>query len=90
VTSSVRLLGAHGCHLCDAARRVLDQVAGDTPFRLEVVDITGDPELEGRYRERIPVVEVDGEEAFTYFVHPEALRRRLRRQDAQARPPAAS
>ena len=30
-----------------------------------------------RYRERIPVVEVDGREAFTYFVHPDGLRRRL-------------
>ena len=38
---------------------------------------TDDPELERRYRERIPVVEVDGEEAFTYFVHPDGLRRRL-------------
>ena len=90
MTSSVRLLGARGCHLCEAAQRVLDQVASDTPFRLEVVDITGDPELERRYRERIPVVEVDGEEAFTYFVHPEALRRKLRLRDAQARPPEAS
>jgi hypothetical protein len=46
-------------------------------FELEEVDITGDPELERAYRERIPVVEIDGEEAFTYFVHPDGLRRRL-------------
>ena len=43
----------------------------------EAVDITGDPELEARYREWLPVVEINGERAFTYFVHPEALRRRL-------------
>ena len=48
-----------------------------SPFELEEIDITDDPELERRYRERIPVVEIDGEEAFTYFVHPDALRRRL-------------
>jgi hypothetical protein len=42
------------------------------------VDIAGDPELERRYRERIPVVEIGGEEAFELFVHPDALRRRLR------------
>jgi hypothetical protein len=35
------------------------------------------PELEARYRELLPVVEIDGEVAFTYFVEPEALRRRL-------------
>jgi hypothetical protein len=49
----------------------------EQPFSLEEVDITGDPELEARYREWLPVVEIDGERAFTYFVHPEALRKRL-------------
>jgi len=73
----VRLYSAAGCHLCESARRVLEQVRRDVPFELEEVDITGAPELERRYRERIPVVEVGGEEAFTYFVHPDALRRRL-------------
>ena len=77
MTPRVRLYGAAGCHLCDTARRVIEQVRAETPFELEQVDITGDPELERRYRERIPVVLVDGEEAFTYFVHPGALRRRL-------------
>ena len=43
----------------------------------EVVVIDDVPELERRYRESIPVVEVDGERAFTYFVDPDALRRRL-------------
>jgi hypothetical protein len=57
---------------------VLDQVRAETPFELEEVDIAGDDELERRYRERIPVVLVDGEEAFTFFVHPDGLRRRLR------------
>jgi hypothetical protein len=56
---------------------VLAQVQAEVPFELEDVDITGDPELERRYRERIPVVLVDGEEAFTYFLHPDGLRRRL-------------
>ena len=46
-------------------------------FELELVEIDGDPELESRYRERIPVVEIDGESAFTYFVDPEALRARV-------------
>jgi len=41
------------------------------------VDIGGDAELERRYREWLPVVEVDGERVFTYHVHEDALRRRL-------------
>ena len=49
-------------------------------FPLETVDIGGDPELEARYREWLPVVEIDGERAFTYFVHEDAFRRRLTAQ----------
>jgi Glutaredoxin-like domain (DUF836) len=52
---------------------VRDQV----DFDLEVIDIGGNPELERRYRELLPVVEIDGEEAFTYFVDSEALRSQL-------------
>ena len=47
------------------------------PFELEVVDIGGDPALEAEYRELLPVVEIGGERAFTWFVDPEALRQRL-------------
>ncbi|MGH3024469.1 MAG: glutaredoxin family protein [Gaiellaceae bacterium] len=71
------LYRAEGCHLCESAERVVAGVRAEIPFELETVDISGDPELENRYRERIPVVAVDGEEAFTYFVHPDGLRRRL-------------
>ncbi len=46
-------------------------------FALEEIAIDGDPELESRYRELIPVVEIDGKQAFTYFVQPDALRRKL-------------
>ena len=71
------LYGAAGCHLCENATRVLARVREDVPFELEEIDITGNPELEERYRERIPVVLVDGEEVFTHFVHPDGLRKRL-------------
>ncbi|HZB85094.1 MAG TPA: glutaredoxin family protein [Gaiellaceae bacterium] len=73
----VTLYHAAGCHLCESAKRVLAEVRAEVPFELEEVDIGGEPELERRYRERIPVVAVDGEEAFTFFVHPDGLRRRL-------------
>jgi hypothetical protein len=66
---------AEGCQLCERALEVVEQVcAGD----FERVDIGGDPALEATYRESIPVVEIDGERAFTYFVQPDALRQRLR------------
>jgi len=46
-------------------------------FDLEEVAIDGDDELEGRYRELIPVVEIDGKQEFVYFVDPAALRRKV-------------
>jgi ribosomal protein S3AE len=46
-------------------------------FEVALVDIGGDPELESRYRKLLPVVEIDGERAFTYFVDRDALRDRL-------------
>ena len=45
----------------------------------EAVDITGVDELEACYREWLPVIEVDGERAFVYFVDEPQLRRRLSR-----------
>jgi glutaredoxin len=73
----VVLYHAQGCHLCERALEVIEQVRAGAPFELELVDIGGDPELEAGYRERLPVVEIDGEPAFVHFVGAEALRRRL-------------
>jgi hypothetical protein len=55
----------------------VEAVRADVPFELDRVDISGDPELEARYREWLPVVEVDGERKFVYHVQEDALRRLL-------------
>jgi glutaredoxin len=75
--SRVVVYVARGCHLCDAALEVVGAVHADTTFAFDVVDITGDPALEAAHREHLPVVEIDGVRAFTYHVHPDALRGRL-------------
>ncbi len=41
------------------------------------MDIGHDPELEARYREWLPVVEIDGQRAFVYYVDAAAFRRKL-------------
>lgn len=56
---------------------MIESVRRETTFELAVVDITGDPELERSHRLDIPVVEIDGERAFRYFVTPDGLRERL-------------
>ena len=48
----------------------------------EEVDIGGDDALEAEYREWLPVVEIDGERAFVYFVDPGALRRKVAQSPA--------
>ena len=47
------------------------------PFDLELVDIGGDRDTRIRYREFLPVIEIDGVRAFTYFVTVDALLERL-------------
>jgi glutaredoxin len=73
----VVLYGADGCHLCERARAQLAALREELGFELDEVDVGGDPELEARYREWLPVVEIDGERAFVYHVDEDALRRRL-------------
>jgi glutaredoxin len=77
----VTLYGKPDCHLCEEARSVVATVRRERPFELVEVDITTDPLLHNKYGERIPVLEVDGEEAFEYLVEPEELRRMLDRVD---------
>jgi glutaredoxin len=74
----------HGrqCSLCERALVTVRSLREELGFRLEEIDITGDPDLEQRYREHIPVVEIDGERAFVYFVQPAALRRKLSAQSS--------
>jgi hypothetical protein len=69
--TDVRVYVADGCHLCGPAVEVVRRVCGDA---VAVVSITGDLELERTYRERIPVVEIDGVERFRYEVDEHALR----------------
>ncbi|MFL6037681.1 MAG: glutaredoxin family protein [Gaiellaceae bacterium] len=72
----VVLYHAQGCHLCERARAVL--VESGVPFA--EVDITGEPGLEAAYREWLPVVEIDGERAFVYYVDPAAFERKVAAQ----------
>jgi glutaredoxin len=66
-----------GCCLCDDARSVLERVRARRPFELSEVDIDADDALLRSYLERIPVVTIDGIEAFELFVNEGELERRL-------------
>jgi len=78
---ALTLYGKPGCHLCEEARRVVLEVraAEPTPFDLVEIDVSLDPRLNRAYGERIPVLDVDGDEVFQYHVDAEELKRRLNR-----------
>jgi glutaredoxin len=74
---TVHVYVAEGCHLCERARKDLAGLQAELGFAVEEVDITGVPDLERRYREWIPVVELDGERISVYRVEERELRHKL-------------
>lgn len=75
---TVKLYARPDCHLCDEARRELEAMRKEgLLFVLVEVDIDGDDDLLRRHLERIPVVELDGEEVSALGLDEEVLRARL-------------
>jgi hypothetical protein len=56
--SRVVLYERAGCHLCDEARGLLDEMIG--PDRYDRVDIELSDDLVVRYGFRVPVIAIDG------------------------------
>lgn len=80
----ITLLDRAGCHLCEQAATVIDQVATERGVDWVRTDIDGDPDLLARHAERVPVVLVDGHEIAHWHVTAAQLRSALRRR---RRPP---
>ncbi len=72
---TVTLYGRPGCCLCDDALAMLERVRERVPFALEQRDIESDDALLAAYLERIPVISIDGREAFELFVDEGELER---------------
>ena len=60
MSARVTLYGKPGCHLCDAARAVVERVCADLGESFEEVSVLDDPALLEQYGEEIPVTLVDG------------------------------
>ena len=65
---TITLYGKPGCHLCEDARAAVERVCAPSSASSEEVDVSLDPRLHRRYGERIPVLALDGEELFEFFV----------------------
>ncbi len=75
----VHLYSADDCSLCRVALADLAPLAKELGLLVRVVDITGDPRLEARYRSRIPVAEICGRAVFKYRVDEVRLRKMVAR-----------
>jgi hypothetical protein len=74
---TVVVYGKPECSLCEKAIAILRRLQREFVFRIDYVDITTDPGLFSRYRERIPVVVLDGQEVAWGIVTIPALRSAL-------------
>jgi hypothetical protein len=74
---TVVLYGREGCCLCDDARAMLVRAGAGERFVFEERDIDSDDELFKAYLERIPVITIDGVEAFSLLVDDAEFERRI-------------
>ena len=77
---TLTLYGKPGCHLCEDARAAVERVIGRRgTWRWSRSTSRSTRLLHSRYGERIPVLELDGETLFEFFVDESVLEERLDR-----------
>jgi len=67
------VLSRQWCHLCHELIDALEPIAQHYGWRIEVVDVDREPELEARWDELIPVLLVDGAEICHHRLDAEAV-----------------
>ena len=65
------------CPLCDEAKASLELLAAQFPIQIEEIDITANLGLFTKYKELIPVLELEGKRLFVHRIHVKALKRKL-------------
>ena len=66
-----------GCHLCEEAKAAIMNAGCGDQFTLEEVNIESDEQLLRKYKYDIPVIAIDGVEAFMHRVDPAEFRTRI-------------
>src|SRR5436190_10383916 len=66
--TNVTLFGKPGCHLCEAMLQMLQRIGRGEQFELAARNILENPTDLERYRERIPVLRIDGKEVADYRI----------------------
>ena len=89
VSPRITLISRPGCHLCDDARVVVEQVAAELGVGWEERSIDDDAELRAQWADHIPVTLVDGRPHDFFRVFPDRLRAALNRPPRRADTPSA-
>ena len=63
-----------GCHLCEEAKRTIAESGCDGAYELTEVNIESSEQLLDEYRNDIPVIVIDGVEAFRHRINSEEFR----------------
>ena len=66
-----------GCHLCEEAKKVIEASGYRGEYTLEEINIESDAELLRRYRYDIPVITINGKEAFRHRLTANEFRQKL-------------
>ena len=76
-TIKLQLYTKADCSLCDEAKESLESLAAQFPIQIEEIDITANLGLFTKYKELIPVLELEGERLFVHQIHVDVLKRKL-------------
>lgn len=63
---NVTIYSRPGCHLCDEAKQIIAAAGCDEDYTLAEINIESNPDLLRRYQYDIPVITIDGIEAFRH------------------------
>jgi glutaredoxin len=77
MTSRVTFYTRPGCHLCDDARLLIEQVCAELGESYDEISIADDADLERRFGHEVPVTFVDGHQHDYWRVDPTRLRAAL-------------
>lgn len=70
----VSIYSRSNCHLCAVALGVLEEMRNELDFQITKILIDGDPELEKKYGEQVPVILINGQPHDFFRVDPDRFR----------------
>ena len=73
------LFHRYGCHLCEEMLERLQELEATWDFRLLVMDVDADPELQRCYNDKVPVLVGAGREICRYVLDEGAVKNYLLR-----------